>query len=110
MAEVRVSSEVVAGGGESIRALAAELDARLQSAEASVAGVLSASWHGQAADAFGSGWAEWSAGAIKVAESLRGIAALLGDAAVAYAETEGEVEGTWRSSEVASQPSPFRGE
>ncbi len=102
MANVTVSSEAVREASSRVSAMVEEFSARHAQADQTVQALVSSSWTGEASTVFHTGWTDWSTGAAKVADALGGIATLLAEAAVEYAETEASVTRVSVSSTVIS--------
>ncbi|AMM21511.1 hypothetical protein AX769_16905 [Frondihabitans sp. PAMC 28766] len=109
MVDVRVSSEAVEQASSRVAAMVEEFAGRRALCEQTVTGLVSGPWTGAASTTFHEGWGEWAQGAAEVSEALSGIAALLAEASVQYAETEGHVTSASQSSAVVSATPAVRG-
>jgi WXG100 family type VII secretion target len=91
---------VVRGAGLRADALMNELVEGLAECDRIATGVLGQSWSGPASAMFASGWTEWHRGASEVQAALAGIAALLGESAAQYEQTESAVTSVSEQSAV----------
>jgi WXG100 family type VII secretion target len=95
MAQFRVSSDSLASASGRLEAGSSDVQTTLAQLRSVVDG-LGPEWEGSASGAFAELYSEFNSAALRLNESLSGIADLLARAAVAYAESEANVASAFR--------------
>jgi WXG100 family type VII secretion target len=95
MAQFRVSSDSLASASGRLEAGSSEVQGTLAHLR-SVVDALGPEWEGAASGAFTELYSEFNSAALRLNESLSGIADLLGRAAISYAESEANVAHAFR--------------
>ncbi|GMA27242.1 WXG100 family type VII secretion target [Arenivirga flava] len=96
MAEIRVTSESLAGVAGQLSSGAQSIESQLQNLKSLVDGLVSGDWGGSASQSFNELYGQWDTAAIQLKESLAGISDLLNQASLSYEDSENAISGTFR--------------
>jgi WXG100 family type VII secretion target len=96
MSAFQVTPEALAGVSSQLTSGAQNIEQILSSLRAQVSPIHD-SWKGGAQANFDALWNEWHQSGLKLQEALNGIARLTGQASQAYAQTEQQIAGAFRS-------------
>jgi 6 kDa early secretory antigenic target len=96
MSAFQVTPEALAGVSSQLSSGASNIDQMLNTLRAQVSPIRD-SWKGSANQSFEALWTEWQTSARQLHEALTGLAHLTGQASQAYAQTEQQIAGAFRS-------------
>ncbi|WP_207454270.1 WXG100 family type VII secretion target [Herbiconiux sp. SYSU D00978] len=96
MAEIRVTSESLAGVAGQLSSGSSSIESQLQNLKSLVDGLVSGDWSGAASQSFNELYSQWDTAAVQLKESLSGISELLNQASLSYEESENAIAGTFR--------------
>jgi len=96
MADIRVTSESLAGVANQLSSGSQSIESQLQNLKALVDGLVGGDWSGQASQSFTELYGQWDQSALQLKESLAGISDLLNQAALSYEDSETSISGMFR--------------
>lgn len=97
MAEIKVTSESLAGVANQLSSGATSIESQLGNLKSLVQGLIAGDWGGTASQSFNELYEQWDAAGLQLKESLNGISDQLSKAALAYEESENNISNSFRS-------------
>jgi WXG100 family type VII secretion target len=96
MADIHVTSDSLSGVSNQLSSGSQSIESQLQNLKSLVDGLIGGDWSGAASQSFSDLYQQWDTAAVQLKDSLQGISELLGQAAMSYEESEGNISGTFR--------------
>ncbi|MDQ0644067.1 WXG100 family type VII secretion target [Microbacterium murale] len=96
MAEIKVTSESLAGVASQLANGASSIESQLGNLKALVQGLIAGDWGGSASETFNDLYEQWDAAGLQLKESLNGISDQLNKASLAYEESESNIGNSFR--------------
>lgn len=91
MSFIKVTAEELSQLSAQLSATAGSIQGESDGARGQVQGIVGAGWEGAASGQFSALFEQWNTSSAQLIEALNGISQLLGQAGVAYSETESQV-------------------
>lgn len=96
MAEIRVTSESLAGVAGQLSSGSQSIESQLSNLKSLVDGLVGGDWSGSASQSFMELYGQWDQAAIQLKESLQGISELLNQASLNYEDSENQIASTFQ--------------
>jgi WXG100 family type VII secretion target len=96
VAEIRVTSESLAGVASQLGSGSQSIESQLQNLKSLVDGLVNGDWSGAASQSFNELYSQWDQAALQLKESLDGVSDLLNHASLSYEESEQAIADTFR--------------
>ncbi|PSL38515.1 WXG100 family type VII secretion target [Labedella gwakjiensis] len=97
MADIKVTSESLAGVAGQLSSGSQSIESQLQNLKGLVDGLVGGDWSGTASQSFNELYSQWDQSALQLKESLQGISDLLNQASLTYEDSEQSISGLFRA-------------